>query len=145
MWRAAVRGSPARAAQGPWRQLSGRADGASWHCGRRGHPAALGPRPYFCGSPGRLEVRGGRLGPAMPRSPCPGLGSGVAGYVKTGLAAAPVPFAFVPGGAERAFLPRALRAHPGGKQRTLVCKQLCFPVPWTESCGATPWVGSGEY
>lgn len=111
-----------------------RGPGASDRAGRTERPAtaAAAGAPELWGlgpfSVGPRETEGVR-GATRPRAAGkplagPGFRRGRVREDRTGGRTAPVPFAFVPGGAERACLPRALSAHPEGRQRTLVCKQL---------------------
>lgn len=109
--------------EGPGGETSGRADGASCRCGRLPHPgsgaSALPPRVP--------RGAGGAWGTSRPRVagkplPRPGLRGGrVCG--ERGWQGPWHPSGWPRARAERSLLPWAPHVHPGGRQRTPVCKQ----------------------
>ncbi|KAJ8779628.1 hypothetical protein J1605_012512 [Eschrichtius robustus] len=130
--------------------------GRSWvspRAGRTGRPAAAaasptprrgGPQPFFLASPGRPEARGGRLGPASPGSPRPGLGSGAAGCVERGTGRVVGTLRFGPGaGPSAASYPGPRTYIPEGGRDRLFANSQGFSAPHAES-RRVPGGGAGE-
>lgn len=92
-----------------WPSASGEGPGGSPLAGQTGSPAAatasptsatLGPHLFLPVLPGRLEARGGRLGPALPRSPHPASIPARPGVWNMELTAALASFGLGPGTAQ---------------------------------------------
>lgn len=138
--------SVARRAGVPYSLAFGR-PGGSWaspRARRTGRPAAAaasptprlggGPQPFFLASPGRPEARGGRLGPASPGSPRPGLGSGAAGCVERGTGRVAGTLRVGPGaGPSAASYPGPCTYIPEGGRGRLFANSLGFSAPHAES------------
>lgn len=130
----------------------GRALAARPRAGRTGRPAAAaasptqarGPQPFLPASPGGLEARGGRVGPASPGSPCPGLGSGAAASVESGAGRVPGTLRVGRGpGPSAASYPGPRTYIPEGGRGRLFANSLGFSAPQAQS-RRVPGVGGGR-